>query len=144
MERTHDIVQAIWLALISYSFRDGLGPSFVKKNLGENGEGTPLFEVCGDRDELIWSISNRLAAISKGDFSASRFGGLGRRGDRGWTHSIARTWIPIGSPLTCGLVYLLPFSSYSAGSKTVSVRPPVGLGYDDKYCPRSYHFIERQ
>ena len=38
-------------------------------------------------------------------------------------HSVAPAWIPISSPLT-QMVYLLPFLSYLAGSKSVSVRPP--------------------
>ena len=53
-------------------------------------------------------------------------------------------WLPISSPLT-HMVYLLLFSSYSAGSKSVSVLAPVRHGYnDDKYCSRRYRFIERQ
>ena len=58
---------------------------------------THLFGVCGDRDELIrylahvfllapywhmiWSICNRLVAISKGDFLTPRFGGTREVGD---------------------------------------------------------------
>ena len=46
------------------------------------------------------------------------------------------------------MVYLLPFMSYLAGFKSVSARPsarpPAGTGYDDKYRPGSYSFVERQ
>ena len=42
------------------------------------------------------------------------------------------------------MVYLLPFSSYLAGSKNVFVLPCDPPGYDDKYRSRSYHFVERQ
>ena len=46
------------------------------------------------------------------------------------------------------MVYLLPFLSYLANSKSVSVRPPtcppIRPGYDDKYRSRSYRFVERQ
>ena len=38
------------------------------------------------------------------------------------------------------MVYVLPFLSYLAGSKSVSVR----LRYDDKYHSRSYCFVEWQ
>ena len=63
-----------------------------------------------------------MAAISKGDFSIPRFGGLGGRTGSGWANSIARPWVPIGSPLT-HMVYLLPFLSYLACSKSVSACP---------------------
>ena len=43
-------------------------------------------------------------------------------GGRGWVHSIACPWVHISSPLT-HMVYLLPFSSYLAGPKSVSSRP---------------------
>ena len=39
------------------------------------------------------------------------------------------------------MVYLLPFLSYLAGSRSVSVRLPVLPGYDDKYHSRSYRFV---
>ena len=42
------------------------------------------------------------------------------------------------------MVYLLPFLSYLAGSKSVSARPHVRHGYDDKYRSRNYSFVERQ
>ena len=58
-----------------------------------------------------------------------------------------RPWVPISSPLT-QMVYLLPFTSYLAGSKSASARPParppVRPGYDDKYCPKNYRIVERQ
>ena len=41
---------------------------------------------------------------------------------RGWAHSVAHPWVPIISPLT-HMVYLIPFFSHLAGSKSVSVRP---------------------
>ena len=41
-------------------------------------------------------------------------------------------------------MYLLPISSYLAGPKSVSACPPVRPGYDDKYRPRSYRFVERE
>ena len=63
-----------------------------------------------------------LVAISKGDFSTPKFGGLWGHGGQGRVHSIARPWVPIGSPLP-HMVYLLPFTSYLAGSKSVSVLP---------------------
>ena len=69
-------------------------------------------------------------------FATPRFG---VRGDRRWADSVARPLISISSPLT-HMIYLLPFLSYSAGPKSVSVRP----GYDDKYHSRSYRFVERQ
>ena len=111
---------------------------------------TPLFVILGDRDDLIqyptgvfllapyWhiqSISNHLATISKADVLTSKFGdlwgtitfleGYGGHGGRGWAHSIARTWVPVSSPLT-HMVYLLPFLilSYLAGSKSVSACCP--------------------
>ena len=58
----------------------------------------------------------------------------------GWAHSVARPCIPIGSPLI-HMIYLLPFSSYLAGSKSVSAPRP---RYDDKYGSRSHHFVDRQ
>ena len=42
----------------------------------------------------------------------------------GWAHSVSRPCIPISSPLT-HMVYLLPFSSYLAGSKSFPARPSV-------------------
>ena len=42
------------------------------------------------------------------------------------------------------MVYLLPFLSYVAGSKSVTVRPPVRPGYDDKYRSISYRFVDWQ
>ena len=48
--------------------------------------------------------------------------GLGETWGSGWAYSIARPWVPISSTLT-HMVYLLPFSSYIAGSKSVSVSP---------------------
>ena len=48
--------------------------------------------------------------------------GVRREVDRGWAHSIAHPWVPISSPLT-HIVYLVPFLSYLAGSKSVSTRP---------------------
>ena len=56
---------------------------------------------------------------------------------------VAHPWVPISIELT-HMVHLLPFSSYLAASKSVSVRLPVRPGYDDKYCSRSYRFVERQ
>ena len=49
---------------------------------------------------------------------------------------------PMGSylPPVTHLVYLLPFLSYLACSKSTSIRP----GYDDKYRSRSYRFVEQQ
>ena len=70
---------------------------------------------------------------------------LGVREDVGgwrWAYSMARPWVPIGSRLTHqNMVYLLPFSSYLAGSKSV---PPVRPGYADKCRCRCYRFVERQ
>ena len=43
---------------------------------------------------------------------------------RGGAHSILRPWVPISSPLI-HMVSLLPFLSYLADSKSVSVRLPV-------------------
>ena len=51
--------------------------------------------------------------------------------------------IPINSLLT-NMVDLLPFLSYSAGSKSVSVCPSDRPGNDDKYRSRSYRFVERE
>ena len=48
--------------------------------------------------------------------------GLGDMGGRGWAHSIASPWVANSSLLT-HMVHLLPFLSYLAGSKSVSVRP---------------------
>ena len=61
-----------------------------------------------------------LAAISKEGVLTP---GLGVRGTwgSGWAHSIARPWVPISAPLT-HRVYLVPFVSYLAGSKSVSAR----------------------
>ena len=43
------------------------------------------------------------------------------------------------------MVYLLPFLSYLADSKSVFARPSdPDPGYDDKYHYRSYRFVERQ
>ena len=50
-----------------------------------------------------------------------QFGGLGGVG--GWAHSVARPLVPISPPLTY-VVYLVPFWSYFAGSKSVSALPP--------------------
>ena len=49
-----------------------------------------------------------------------------------WAHSIARPLVPVSFPLT-HMVFLLPFWSYLAGSKSVSVRPPARAEIDDKY-----------
>ena len=46
-------------------------------------------------------------------------------------------------PLT-HMVHLSPLLSYLAGSKIVSARPSFRPGYDDKYCSRSYRFVELQ
>ena len=51
------------------------------------------------------------------------------RGGIGMSSLVARPSIAISSILT-HMVYLLPFISYLAGTKSVSVRPPVRPGYD--------------
>ena len=57
----------------------------------------------------------------KGDISTSWFGVRVNVGGRGWAHSIPCLWVPISSPLPIDtLVYLIPFLSYSATSKSVS------------------------
>ena len=61
----------------------------------------------------------------KGELFDPRFGELGGVGSRGLAHSIARLCVPISSPLT-HMVYILPFLSYLAGSKSGSVRPLSG------------------
>ena len=48
--------------------------------------------------------------------------GLGYMGCQGWVHSLARRWVPISFPKT-RVVYFLPFLSYLAGSKSISVCP---------------------
>ena len=40
---------------------------------------------------------------------------------RGWAHLIAHIWVPISST---HMIYLLPVSSFLAGSKSVSAHPP--------------------
>ena len=68
-------------------------------------------------------MSNRLAAISKGDVLTSpRFGGLWDVGGRGRAHSMAHPWVLISFTSTHA-VYLLPFLSYLAGPKGVSAHP---------------------
>ena len=95
------------------------------------------------------SISDRLAAILKGDFwpTTPQFGVRGTWRGRGWAHSVVRPVVTISSSLT-PMVYLIPFSNYLAGSKSVFVRPPahpsVRPGFDDTYRSRSYSFVERQ
>ena len=42
------------------------------------------------------------------------------------------------------MVYLLPFSSYLAGSKSVSARPSDSDTNTNNALLRSYHFVERQ
>ena len=72
------------------------------------------------------STSNQLVEILKEDFSTPPppVLGLGETyGGQGWAHSTAHPWVPKSSPLT-HMVYLLPSSSYSAGSKSVSTHPP--------------------
>ena len=54
-------------------------------------------------------------------FATHRFG---VRGGREWAHSAARPLVPISSPLTLHMVYLLKFLSYLAGPKSVSARSP--------------------
>ena len=68
-----------------------------------------------------------------------RHAGLGYVG-AGMSSFVIRPLVPISSPLT-HMVYMLPFSSYLAGSKGF---PPVRPGYDDKYRSSSYRFVERQ
>ena len=55
----------------------------------------------------------------KGGLLTSGFGCLGVHGGRGLALSIALPWVPISSKLT---VYLLPFLSYLADSKSVFAR----------------------
>ena len=59
----------------------------------------------------------------KGGLSIARFGGLGGLRVLGYAHSITHPWLPISFPLTY-VVYLLPFLSSLAGSKSISARPP--------------------
>ena len=87
-------------------------------------------------------ISVNLTVIScnlKGGLFDTRSGVTWTVGAQGWAHSIDHPWVPISFPLT-DIFYLLPFSSYLAGSKSISVPP----GYDDKYCSRSHCFIVLQ
>ena len=79
----------------------------------------------------ILSVWNYLAAISKEDFSTPRFGGRRNVGVRPWVASSSQSTY---------MAYLLPFFSYLAGSKNISIRP----GYDDKYRSSSYNFVEQQ
>ena len=72
----------------------------------------------GRRSEVASDVNSGM--VDKVLRSMAAMGGLGGRGDR--AHSIARLWVPISSPLTT-MFHLLPFSSYLAGSKSVSVRP---------------------
>ena len=69
------------------------------------------------------STSNWLAKIWQGDFSTLRFGVRGDVGGRG----------PFDSTPLTHMVYLLPFFSYLARSKSVFVHPR----YDGKYHSRS-------
>ena len=62
--------------------------------------------------------------------------GLGYVWGQGWAQSIAHPWVHISSLLT-HMIYPLPFWSYLAGH-------PHSQPSDDKYCSRSYRFIERQ
>ena len=89
---------------------------------------------------IFSSISNRLAAISKGVFSTPALG-LEDTGMTKWVHSIAHSWVPIISPLThifsscCfGVIQLVP----------KHFCPPVRLGYDDNYRYWSCSFVEQQ
>ena len=59
--------------------------------------------------DIFSLIFKRLGAIWKADFSTPSFEALrGNVVGQGWAHSIARPWVPIGSPLT-HMVYLWPF-----------------------------------
>ena len=52
-------------------------------------------------------INRQLVGLNfAGGSSIPRIWWLGARGGREWAHSIARQWVPIGSPLT-HMVYLL-------------------------------------
>ena len=66
------------------------------------------------------STSNRLAEICKGEFRHPVFGVRGDVG--GWAYLTVRPWVPISSQLK-HMIYLAPFWSYLAGSKSVSTRP---------------------
>ena len=62
-----------------------------------------------------------LGELLKGDFRHQVWG-LGGHGGREWAQLIACRWVPNSFPLT-HMVYLLLFSSYRAGSKSISARP---------------------
>ena len=69
----------------------------------------------------VWtfsSISNCLAAISRGLFLAQVWRVCGDVCGYGWAHSIARSWVPIRSLLTP--MICLSVLSLLAGSKSVS------------------------
>ena len=67
----------------------------------------------------------------------------GGRGGRGLAHSITHRWVLSSSPLT-HVVYLLPFLSYLADSKSISTSPPIRPGDDEKYRSRIHRFVGRQ
>ena len=74
--------------------------------------------------------------LKEGLFSTSQFGAP--RGGWGWAYSKTRAWVLISSPLT-HIVYLSPFLSYLAGSKSVSAHPSNLV-----YRYKSYRFIKHQ
>ena len=61
-----------------------------------------------DPTRCAQSVVADLAAISKGGFLTSQFGGLAGRGESGWAHSTARPWFPMSSLLT-HIVYRVRF-----------------------------------
>ena len=82
-----------------------------------------LIDVVSKRHILTTeSVNGTMCTIKdepKSNCKSFQIGLEGRLGVRAWAHSIARSWIPMSSQL---IVYLLPFLSYLAGSKSISTR----------------------
>ena len=87
----------------------------------------------------VWQ---KLYDCSRHKFGASKC--LIKRTLLTFSRLLARQCVPFSSTLI-HFVHLLSFLSYVfTGSKSVSVRPPVWPGYDNKHNSRSYPFVERQ
>ena len=121
------------------------------KNCGsDNATQAELFQILAAttrqaRSPVAYKTSiscNRVTEISKGWglFDTRPVWVVKGTWGRDIGHSITRPWGPTISPLT-HMVYLGLFLSYLDGSKAF---PPVQPGYDDKYCSRSYRFVEQQ
>ena len=88
------------------------------------------------------SISNRLAEIWGLFHTLFSLGEVTRKWHRGYSHSVARQWVPISSPLRHNGLSLAVLDLFNWLEKRN--HSPARTGYDDNYHSGSYCFYKWQ